>query len=59
MTAVLDVPVLIHRAGIISPGPGALTVDGPGVCNVLAACESAGQTAVGARRVVADTNIGR
>ena len=56
---ILDVPVLIHRAGVISPGPGALTVDSAGVCNVLAAGESAGETAVGARRVVADTNVGR
>ena len=51
-------PVLVHRAGVISPGPGALTVDSPGVCNVLAAGESAGETVVGAGRVVADTNIG-
>ena len=54
----LDVPVLVHRAGVISPGPGALTVDSPGVCNVLAPSQRAGETVVGARRVVADTNIG-
>ena len=54
----LDVPVLIHRAGIISPWPGSLTVDSAGVSNVLAASEGAGETVVRPGRVVADTNIG-
>ena len=52
-------PVLIHRAGILPAGPGALTVDRAGVRDVLAARQGAGETAVGAHRVVADTNIGR
>ena len=51
-------PVLIHRAGILPAGPGALTVDRAGVCDVLAAVQRAGETVVGACRVVADTNIG-
>ena len=51
-------PVLIHRAGILPAGPGALTVDRARVRDVLAAVQRAGETVVGARRVVANTNIG-
>ena len=51
-------PVAIHRAGILPAGPGALTVDRPGVRDVLAAGQRAGETVVGASCVVADTNVG-
>ena len=49
---------MVHRAGVLPARPGALTVDSAGVRKVLAAGQRAGETAVGARRVVADTNIG-